>query len=408
MFYPLSLFIGLRYTKSKRNNKFASFVSLFSTAGIIVGVMALITVLSVMNGFQYELKTRILGAIPQVVISNKQGVMSDWQHKIKKFRKVEDVKAIEPIVSGEALVQSKSGLQSVLFDGISPKNYNSNVIKNNIYEGSLKSLSSHSYHIIIGRSLAKKLSVHIGDKIRVTSTKGSRYTPFGVIPSQRNFTVSGIFNVGSEVDDYLILMNIEDAGRLIRIQKNQITGLRIYLNDAFDIENWQRPKLTGKQTIVDWRHTHGELFAAVKMEKSMIGLLLSLIIIVAAFNILSSSVMVVNDKNAEIAILKTLGITRRTINLIFIIQGAWSGILGSIGGTIIGLTLSHYINDILSFLKWDLVVNANGGLRTLPVIFEPTQIIGIMFGAMLLSLLATLYPAYRSAKISPVEALRYE
>jgi lipoprotein-releasing system permease protein len=220
--------------------------------------------------------------------------------------------------------------------------------------------------------------------------------------------VSGIFNVGSEVDDYLILMNIEDAGRLIRIQKNQITGLRIYLNDAFDIENWQRPKLTGKQTIVDWRHTHGELFAAVKMEKSMIGLLLSLIIIVAAFNILSSSVMVVNDKNAEIAILKTLGITRRTINLIFIIQGAWSGILGSIGGTIIGLTLSHYINDILSFLKWDLVVNANGGLRTLPVIFEPTQIIGIMFGAMLLSLLATLYPAYRSAKISPVEALRYE
>jgi len=408
MFYPLSLFIGLRYTKSKRNNKFASFVSLFSTAGIIVGVMALITVLSVMNGFQYELKTRILGAIPQVIISNKQGVMSDWQHKIKKFRKVDDVKAIEPIVTGEAIVQSKAGLQSVLFDGISPKNYNSDVIKRNIYLGRINSLSSHSYNIIIGRSLARKLSVNIGDKIRITSTQGSRYTPFGVMPSQRNFTVSGIFNVGSEVDDYLILMNIEDAGRLIRIQKNQITGLRIYLNDAFDIENWQRPALTSDQTIVDWRHTHGELFAAVKMEKNMIGLLLSLIIIVAAFNILSSSVMVVNDKNVEIAILKTLGIRRSTINLIFIIQGAWSGILGSIVGTIIGLTLSHYINDILSFFKWDLVVNANGGLRTLPVIFEPTQIISIMLGAILLSLLATLYPAYRSATVSPVEALRYE
>ncbi|MCK5818221.1 MAG: lipoprotein-releasing ABC transporter permease subunit [Psychromonas sp.] len=408
MFYPLSLYIGLRYTKSKHNSKFASFVSLFSTAGIIVGVMALITVLSVMNGFQHELKTRILGAVPQVVISNKLGVMSHWQHKIKRFRQVKDVKAIEPLVTGQAIVQSKSGLQSVNFEGISPKNYNSNIIKDNIYVGSLKSLFSHSYHIIIGRSLAQTLSVHVGDKIRVTSTKGSRYTPFGVIPSQRNFTVSGIFNVGSEVDKYLILMNIEDAGRLIRIQKNQITGLRIYLNDAFDIQNWKRPALSEDQTIVDWRSTHGELFAAVRMEKNMIGLLLSLIVIVASFNILSSCVLVVNDKNSQIAILKTLGITRRTINLIFMIQGAWSGILGSIVGTVIGLTLSYYINQILSFLKFNLVLNASGGLRTLPVIFEPMQIIGIMFGAMLLSLLATLYPAYRSATICPVEALRYE
>ena len=408
MFYPLSLFVGLRYTKSKRNNKFVSFVSLFSTGGIILGVIALITVLSVMNGFQSELKTRILGAIPHVVLSNDKQVVENWQKDIDTLNKIEHVKAVEPTVTGEAIAQGEKGLQGVLFEGISPENYNSEIIKENIYSGSLKSLSAHSYNIVIGRSLAKDLGVRVGGKIRIISTKGSRYTPFGLIPSQRNFTVSGIFNVGSDVDKYLVLMNIKDAGRLIRIKSNQVTGLRVYLDDPFYVEQWQPPALSENQTLVDWRTTHGELFAAVKMEKNMIWLLLCLIIGVAAFNILSSSVMVVNDKNAEIAILKTLGISGKTINFIFIIQGAWSGILGSIVGTAFGLLLSSYINETLSFLGLNLLVNASGGARTLPIIFEPMQIISISLGAMLLSLLATLYPAYRAGKISPVEALRYE
>lgn len=412
MFYPLSLFIGLRYTKSKRNNKFVSFVSLFSTGGIIVGVMALITVLSVMNGFENELKTRILGAIPHVVVSNQKQDIIDWKTKASVFEHYDDIKALEPTVTGEAIAQGKSGLQGILFEGISPENYNSDVIKKNIYSGSIDSLTPSSYNIIIGRSLAKDLGVRVGHKMRLISAKGSRYTPFGLIPSQRNFTVSGIFNVGSDVDKYLVLINIADAGKLIRLKKDHVTGIRLYLNDPFDVEQWQPPILNAAvnsdQTIVDWRTTHGELFAAVKMEKNMIWLLLCLIIAVAAFNILSSSVMVVNDKNAEIAILKTLGMTGSTINFIFIIQGALSGIIGSLIGTVIGLLLSSSINETLSFLGLNLLANASGGARTLPVIFEPVQIVSIMGGAMLISLLATLYPAYRAAKISPVEALRYE
>ncbi len=408
MFYPLSLFIGLRYTKSKRNNKFVSFVSLFSTGGITLGVLALITVLSVMNGFEHELKTRILGAVPHAIISNESQALSDWQQQIPELLKIDRVKSVEPVVRGEAIVQTQSSLQGVVFEGIVPEVYGSDVIKSNIHTGSLTDLKAGSYHIIIGQSLARQLNVSLGDKVRIISARGSRFTPLGRMPSQRNFTVAGLFKVGSDVDKQLVLMHAQDAARLIRIANEQVTGLRLYLDDPFDIQSWTAPVLKEGQNLTDWRKTHGELFAAVKMEKNMIWLLLCLIISVAAFNILSSSVMVVSDKNAEVAILKTLGISGKTLNLIFIIQGAWSGIIGALIGTALGLLLSSYINETMSFLGLHLLSNASGGARLLPVLYQPLQIFVIMFGAMLLSLLATLYPAYRAGKVSPVEALRYE
>jgi len=203
-------------------------------------------------------------------------------------------------------------------------------------------------------------------------------------------------------------MHVEDAARLIRIKTDQVTDLRFYFTEPFAVESWTPPVLQKDEMIIDWRSTHGELFAAVKMEKNMIWLLLCLIIAVAAFNILSSSVMVVTDKSAEVAILKTLGINANTINFIFIIQGAFSGIVGALIGTGLGLLLSTYINEIMSFLGLHLLANASGGTRLLPVVHEPVQIVSIMLGAMFLSLLATLYPAYRAGKVSPVEALRYE
>lgn len=408
MFYPLSLFIGLRYTKSKRNNKFVSFVALFSTGGITLGVLALITVLSVMNGFENELKTRILGAVPHVVISNEQQALNNWEVEIPELLKIDCVKSVEPIVSSEAIMQTEKSLQGVLFEGINPDLYGSDIIKSHIFMGKLNDLEAGKYKVILGHSLARKLNVNLGDKVRLISARGTRYTPIGRLPSQRNFTVAGLFDVGSDVDKYLVLMHQQDAARLIRINKDQITGLRIYLDDPFDIQTWQAPDLKDGLLLTDWRETHGELFAAVKMEKNMIWLLLCLIIAVAAFNILSSSVMVVSDKNAEVAILKTLGISGKTLNLIFIIQGAWSGIIGAFIGTGAGLLLSSYINEVMSFLGLHLLANASGGARTLPVLHEPTQIFVIMFGAMLLSLIATLYPAYRAGKVSPVEALRYE
>ncbi|MDA7746030.1 lipoprotein-releasing ABC transporter permease subunit [Psychromonas sp.] len=408
MFYPLSVFIGLRYTKSKRNNQFVSFVSLFSTGGIILGVLALITVLSVMNGFEGELKQRILGAIPHAKLSNQVQTIDNWQQRIDAIPSDPLVTAIEPMITTEAILQSSSNLQGVLIEGIYPEKYKSNTVKDSIYIGVLDDLEAGAYRIIIGSQLASQLNVMVGDKVRVISTRGARYTPIGQVPSQRNFTITGIFDVGSDVDSHLILMNIEDAARLIRIQTDQVSDLRFYFTDPFAVESWQYPPLEADEVMLDWRSTHGELFAAVKMEKNMIWLLLCLIIAVAAFNILSSSVMVVTDKSAEVAILKTLGIQAHTINFIFIIQGAFSGIIGALLGTGLGLLLSTYINEVMSFLGLHLLSNASGGARLLPVVHEPMQIVLIMFGAMLLSLLATLYPAYRAGRVSPVEALRYE
>jgi len=408
MFYPLSLFIGLRYTKSKRNNKFVSFVSLFSTGGIALGVLALITVLSVMNGFEAELKTRILGAVPHAVLSNQSQTINNWQQKRPALLALENVKSVEPVIKSEAIIQSSKHLQGITFEGIYPEYYASEIVKSNIYLGRLEKLTSRSYNIIIGRSLARKLNVSVGEKVRIISARGTRFTPLGQVPSQRNFTVAGFFDVGSDVDKYLVLMHAQDAARLIRIGQDEVTGLRFSFNDPFDVLDWTPPVLQPTETITDWRKTHGELFAAVKMEKNMIWLLLCLIIAVAAFNILSSSVMVVSDKRAEVAILKTLGISGNTLNLIFIIQGAWSGIIGALIGTGLGLLLSTYINEVMSFLGLHLLANASGGTRLLPVLHEPSQILIIMFGAMFLSLLATLYPAYRAGKVSPVEALRYE
>ena len=408
MFYPLSVFIGLRYTKSKRNNQFVSFVSLFSTGGIILGVLALVTVLSVMNGFEGELKERILGAIPQAKLSNQQQTIDNWQQRIKSIPQDPLVVAIEPMVNTEAIIQSKHGLQGVLVEGVYPEKYASNTVRNAIYDGDINNLEVGKYRIIIGRNLARQLKVRVGDKVRVISTRGVRYTPLGEVPSQRNFTIAGLFNVGSDVDSHLILMHVKDAARLVRIKPEQVTDLRFYFTEPFAVESWAPPSLNAGETLVDWRKTHGQLFAAVKMEKNMIWLLLCLIVSVAAFNILSSSVMVVTDKSAEIAILKTLGIQAPTINLIFIIQGAFSGVIGALIGTVLGLLLSEYVNEVISFLGLHLLSNASGGERVLPVIHETFQIVSIMFGAMLLSLLATLYPAYRAGKVSPIEALRYE
>jgi len=408
MFYPLCLFIGLRYTKSKRNNKFVSFVSLFSTSGIMLGVLALITVLSVMNGFENQLKTRILGAVPHAIISNHDADLADWQDQKNELLKVDRVKSVEGVIRSEAVIQTIKGLQGILFEGIDPAAHATEEVTSSIYSGKLSDLKLGAYNVIIGRSLANLLNVEIGDKVRIISVRGSRFTPLGRMPSQRNFTVAGLFNVGADVDSQLVLMNRQDAGRLIRIGKNHVTGLRIYLDDPFAIESWTAPKLLDGEVMTDWRQTHGELFAAVKMEKNMIWLLLCLIISVAAFNILSSSVMVVNDKNAEVAILKTLGISNTTLNLIFIIQGAWSGIVGALVGTVLGLLLSSNINEVVTFLGLHVVENGAGTERLLPVLYEPAQIITIMCGAMLLSLLATLYPAYHAGNLSPVKDLRYE
>ena len=408
MYYPLSLFIGLRYTRSKRNNRFVSFITLFSTAGITIGVLALITVLSVMNGFEQDLKTRILGAVPHVIVTPKTQ-NADAESGLAALANDPLVAAVTPFLQADAMIQSKRQIQGAQLQGIDPGSYPEwDVIRQNMLIGDISLLQPGKYNIIIGRSMAKSLSVKLGDKIRLISTKGSVFTPMGRVPSQRKFTVVGIYSVGSEVETTQVLVNVVDAGKLTRLSASSPTQHRVFVYDPFSVNELESRDFFTHFDALDWQTARGELFQAVKMEKNMIGLLLFLIITVAVFNILSSLVMLVTEKETDVAIMKTLGMNRPTIVQIFIIQGACTGVLGAIAGGIMGVLLAANLNEFMSLIGLNLLAQASGGARLLPVLFDWSQIAAIIFGAIALSLLATLYPAFRAANVKPAEALRYE
>jgi len=408
MYYPLSLFIGLRYTRSKRNNRFVSFITLFSTAGITIGVLALITVLSVMNGFEKDLKTRILGAVPHIIVTPKANV-SDVDKTLTALASDPLVSAVTPFLQADAMIQSKRQIQGAQLQGIEPSSYPLwDVIRENMLIGDISLLQPGKYNIIIGRSMAKSLGVKLGDKIRLISTKGSVFTPMGRVPSQRKFTVVGIYSVGSDVETTQVLVNITDAGKLVRLSASNPVQHRVFVHDPFSVNELAERDFFTDFDSIDWQTARGELFQAVKMEKNMIGLLLFLIITVAVFNILSSLVMLVTEKETDVAIMKTLGMDRPTIVQIFIIQGAWTGVLGAMAGGVMGILLAANLNEFMSTIGLNLLAQASGGARLLPVLFDWTQIALIIFGAITLSLLATLYPAFRAANVKPAEALRYE
>ncbi len=405
MFYPLSLYIGLRYTRSKRS-QFVSFVSLFSTGGILLGVMALITVLSVMNGLEQEQKERVLGAVPHVIYTNEKEQVSNWRELLPSFESLPHVQAVSGVVFGEAMAQSPGQLQGVLIQGIYPEYHPDDIIRRSMLVGDLNELEAGKYKVIIGRSLARQLGVTLGDKVRLMSAKGTVFTPFGRLPSQRNFVVAGLFEVSALVDSTQVLVHGDDAARLMRKKKGAVSGIRFYLDDPFNVSEFEQVPPAAGFTYLDWRESHGDLFQAVRMEKNMIWLLLSLIVVVAAFNILSASVLLVSDKEGEVAILKTLGIKNETLLGIFIIQGALSGIIGAIVGTVLGLILSLNINPVLSAIGLNVYAQVSG--KDMSVVFDYGQIAAIVGGAVLLSLLATLYPAWRASQVKPAEALRYE
>jgi len=408
MYYPLSLFIGLRYTRSKRNNRFVSFITLFSTAGITIGVLALITVLSVMNGFEQDLKTRILGAVPHTIVTPKSA-SGNINESLAALADDPLVAAVTPFLQADAMVQSKSQIQGAQLQGIDPSSYPQwDVIRQNMIIGDISLLQPGKYNIIIGRSMAKSLNVKLGDKIRLISTKGSIFTPMGRVPSQRKFTVVGVYSVGSDVEATQVLVNITDAGKLVRLSPSSPTQHRVFVHDPFSVNELASRDFFSNFDSLDWQTARGELFQAVKMEKNMIGLLLFLIITVAVFNILSSLVMLVTEKETDVAIMKTLGMNRPTIVQIFVIQGAWTGVLGAIAGGFMGIALAANLNEFMSLIGLNLLAQASGGARLLPVLFDWSQIASIIFGAIALSLLATLYPAFRAANVKPAEALRYE
>ncbi|WP_318502321.1 lipoprotein-releasing ABC transporter permease subunit LolC [Photobacterium leiognathi] len=401
MFHPVSFFIGLRYLRGRSGDRFSRFVSYMSTAGITIGVMALITVMSVMNGFEDQLKGRILGVLPQAVVSSADGRVPLSENAPEVLKKLPHVVNVTAITRGEAIIQSASSITAGTMIGIEPDQYEP--IAKHLMVGSLSSLTPGSFKVIIGQAMAVSLGVQPGDKIRLMVTSASQFTPLGRMPSQRNFEVAGIYDTGSDVDQQLVYTNISDAGRLLRYKLDQMTGWRLYLDDPFTVPELKE-KLPNGWTWSDWRDQRGELFQAVKMEKNMMGLMLGLIIGVAAFNIISALVMVVMEKQSEVAILKTQGMTHRQVLTIFMVQGASSGVIGALLGGLLGALVAHNLNSILSVLGVDLA--SIGG--TLPSVIEPLQILLVILGAISLSLLATVFPSYRAAAVRPAEALRYE
>ncbi|ANW23343.1 transporter [Vibrio coralliilyticus] len=401
MFHPVSTFIGLRYLRGRSGDRFSRFVSYMSTAGITIGVMSLVTVLSVMNGFEAQLKGRILGVLPQAIVSEADSKTP--YTAIPDFAKQLSTAAHpEPIVQSEAVIQSSDNLSAGLLIGIKPSDHDP--IESHLIAGRLSSLQAGKYQVFIGHTLARAMDVSLGDKVRLMVTSASQFTPLGRIPSQRIFTVAGIYNTGSDVDGQLMLTHIDDAARLLRFKKDTITGWRLFFDDPFVVGELSKQPLPEGWQWQDWRDQRGELFQAVRMEKNMMGLMLGLIVGVAAFNIISALIMVVMEKQSEVAILKTQGMTDRQVLAIFMVQGASSGVIGALFGGTLGVLLASNINALLE--SAGIALFAVGG--ELPIVINPTQISIVVALAIALSLLATLFPSYRASSVKPAEALRYE
>lgn len=405
MFQPLSLFIGLRYSRASKGNSFISFISFFSIAGIALGVLSLIVVVSVMNGFEAQLKDRILGVIPQIIIADGKTRINRWQPMAQQLKQQQQITNVQPFVQSEAMIQASGGIEGVMLQGIFQQHYAP--IKSSLISGRWDSLYEKKYAVVIGHYLASKLRVSIGSSVRIMVAGASNYTPLGRMPRQRKFTVVGIFDTGSEIDDKVIFSSGKDVAKMLRFKVGKISGIRLYLDDAF-----AAPQIAAKlqqqypqHSITDWRQSYGKLFAAVQMEKKMMWLMLGLIVAVAAFNIVSALVMMVTEKQGEIAILKTLGLDNARVQKIFVVQGLYNGLWGAVAGVVLGVLVTAMLNPLLNALGISVISADYGGL---PILMRSSEVLWIALSAIVLSFIATLYPAYKAANIKPVEILRYE
>ncbi len=393
---PVSLFIGLRYSQSRKGNAFLSFITLFSVAGIFLGVLALTVVSSVMNGFEGELKKRILGVIPHLIVQSADTTMP--QRLSQQFPAIAQ---ISPFLQSEALIQSSKDLTGAMLQGVDV-NALPTFLQQSLQQGDWQAFASSRYQVVLGSALADKLRVRLGQQIRLILPNGGSYTPLGWMPRQRNFTVAGIFDTGSEVDKVVVLLRLQD---LQKLTGNKETAWRISLNDAFLAPELQPElsKLDGITAVTDWRQSHGKLFSAVAMEKAMMWLMLLLIVAVAAFNIVSALVMMVTEKQREVAILKTQGMTNQQLFYVFAAQGMSHGVTGALTGAVAGVLLTLTLNDLLALLGLQLVQG-----MALPVILQWTDVLLIMLSAVLLTALAVIYPAWRAVQVEPATVLRDE
>ena len=412
---PYELLIGLRYTRAKRRNQFVSFISMISMLGIALGVTALIVVLSVMNGFQTELRGRILAVVSHVQISGAGGEMSDWQHVAEQSGKQPGVLAAAPFVQAQGMLSFGESVRGAMVRGILP-DYEDKVVdfRSHMKEGSIDSLVPDSFNIVLGSELARALGVFVGDKVTVIAPQGV-VTPAGVVPRLKSFTVSGLFEVGMfEYDSGLALIRMEDAQRLYRMG-DRVSGVRLKLDDLFKAPFVVRDLADSLDTpayISDWTRSHANFFRAVQIEKNMMFIILSLIVAVAAFNIVSTLVMAVTDKQADIAILRTLGASPGSVMAIFMVQGALIGFIGLGLGIVGGVTLALNIDVVVPFIERMLGTQFMSKevyyISNLPSELQWKDVTTITGVSFVLSLVATIYPSWRASRVNPAEALRYE
>ncbi|MCB1743820.1 MAG: lipoprotein-releasing ABC transporter permease subunit [Gammaproteobacteria bacterium] len=415
MFKPLELYIGLRYVRARRRNGFISFISLSSMLGIALGVATLIVVLSVMNGFERELKQKILGMVSHLTLSGYDGTLSDWPELAQQARKHPEVLAAAPYVQREAMMMNGQLVHGAIVRGVVPElERGVSEIDDFMVAGDLDALQPGSYGVVLGIQLAQALGAHLGSKVNLVAPQAT-VTPAGVMPRMRRLTVVGIFKADhSQFDTVLAVMNMDDAAKIFRMQ-SRVSGVRLKLSDMFRaraVGQAINDELGGAFWAVDWTQLNANFFKALKMEKTAMFIILTLIVAVAAFNIVSTLVMVVTDKRSDIAILRTFGASPGKVMRIFMIQGTLIGSIGTVFGLISGVLLAlnvetvlprieealgrkilppdiYYITEVPSELRWDYV---------LPIGL-------IAFG---LTVLSTIYPAWRASRTQPAEALRYE
>ncbi len=416
MFRPLELFIGLRYTRAKRRNHFISFISLSSILGIALGITALITVLSVMNGFQEEVRGRILAMTPHATLNRWNGLMEDWR-AVRDWA-LEDSRVVggAPYIRGEAMLNNASLVSGALIQGILPaEEQQVSDIGGKMIEGKLDDLRPGEFGVILGKELANSLGVMVGDKVTIITPQAS-VTPAGILPRLKRFDVVGLFKAGMyEYDRGLALIHVDDAARLFQYPEGAVNGVRLKLRDLFMAPRLAR-EFVGKlpETLVarDWTQDHATYFRAVQIEKTAMFVILTLIVAVAAFNIVSMLVMVVTDKQADIAILRTLGATPLSIMGIFIVQGITIGLVGTLLGLIGGVSLATHVDVVVPFIEGLFSIKILAPdiylISDIPSKVQWGDVTTIGLVAFGLATLATLYPAWRAARTQPAEALRYE
>jgi lipoprotein-releasing system permease protein len=409
------LLVGLRYTRAKRRNRFISFISLISLGGIALGVWALIVVLSVMNGFQKEVRARILGVVSHMQISAADGTLADWEQVAARVKANAHVIGSAPFVNAQGMLVQGQAVRGAVVRGILPEREAQVAeIGEHMREGTLASLQPGAFNIVLGIEIARALGVRQGDKITLVAPQGL-VTPAGMVPRLKQFTVSGIFQVDHyEYDAGLALVRLEDAQKLYQTGE-RVSGLRLKLDDLF-----AAPLVTRELAAVlgpdlyasDWTRSHANFFRAVDIEKRMMMIILTLIVAVAAFNIVSTLVMLVTDKQADIAILRTLGASPGSVMQIFVIQGLVLGLLGTLLGAVTGVITAWNVDVIVpaieSLLGFKFLSRDVYFITDLPSEVRWADVGTIVGMSVVISFLATLPPSWRAARINPAEALRYE